>query len=509
MFAKIRSILSSPEAVISHKDKEVKFNVTMHGKLISQTEYDIFEQINGYWSMLSEQKQDTIFAIYESIQWAFDNIFNEKELHEYVRSKVHLLLVEHNLEDIHYWVSFKSNIIIPDDFKADYVESVDSNTSRSKTYTRRDYIKLISLSVALRVMLPIWGEYVHLTKSDTGTLFKEYHSFHLLAGSSLLESEPLQKLETYIASMASRDKFDTSNTLKGICSEDFNTWLLAMICVRRLCISDLRGYLETPDLVKIVYKFLVGKIQNTENNFENIVKIKAIEDSSVEGDVRTSALERYKMKTNLSPGEIIELEFSLADIHKVADRLSININHQMLERALLSTKPLVNRYISNAQLLLLRWVLKPVISPNGLMYLSKHKVVEALALVETVLWARGHEYLAILTTCYQSSPENNFSVNFVDSKIRVPAELTEELNRLYPFTTVANTKRAANKKTNLAAESIDKLTNELFSSTWRITADEEMIIKTLGSKSRKFPIKPDIKIDLTKLVIELGSRSWT
>ena len=143
------------------------------------------------------------------------------------------------------------------------------------------------------------------------------------------------------------------------------------------------------------------------------------------------------------------------------------------------------------------------------MYLPKTSIVRALGVLESVLWARGHKYLAILSTCHAVfSTEREMVISPVDSKMRVPRELTERLDEIYPYKRINSAKKTVSKNTNLAAASIDILADNLTMFTWKATCDDSMLEEVFGSINRKFPIKPDIKIDLTKLVIEIGERSW-
>jgi hypothetical protein len=498
-----------PEVIIEHKQEELRFSISVFARSNFQGGNDVFNQINKYWQSLSDIEQDTIFLIYKEIQFGFDNVWVKAELSEYLSERVKRLLDIHDLESLYTWVTFKSDIIIPKDFDVDYKHSIDNNTSREKTYTRSDYIRLITLGLCLRCMVPVWGEYIPNIRKETGNLFKEFDSFHLLHKSSILESVPMEKLKLYVDNIVGKDKYDPNNTHKGISSEDFGYWLLASICVRRLCIGEISGLDDSANLMTSVYKFIMQKIQNNNNNnFENIVKEKKFDDNTPDSENKISTLERYKKNTDIAPGEIVELEYSAKDMIGMANRLSCKIEPHRLLRSIETSRVLINERILDPQTTLLRWVFKPIISPKGILYLPKPTIVEALGALEAVLWARGHKYLAILATSRTVILEKEMMVSPLDSKMRIPKEDLAELSRLYPFTKVINNKKLGPKVVNLTADSIDRLTDNLTMFSWKSTADDSMIEEVFGSKSRTFPIKPDIKLDLTRLVIELGNRSW-
>lgn len=496
-----------PEVKLEHNGEQLLFSISVFGRQCFTDEFDVFDQINTYWEQLPKEHQDNIFQVYKDIQFGFDNIWNQIELTAYLCDKVKLLVELHNLDNLHDWVAYKSNIIIPHTFDVDYNHSIDNNTSREKTYTRSDYVKLVTLSLTLRIMIPVWGEFISKIRQDSGTQFKEFYAFQLIRESTLLHSIPLNKLGVYIEHMLGADKNNANNTLSGISSEDFGFWLLSLVSVRRLCVGDIRGNDPKANLITFIYKFIIQKIRNTDNNVENMVKPKTIDDKGNGEENKTSTLERYKIKSNISLGEIVELEHSIFNIEETVYKLTSNLDPDLLNRSIQTSKILINEKILDPQMTLLRLVFKPVISPRGLMYLTKPSIVQALGALEAVLWARGHKYLALIASSYANISDKEMIISPVDSKIRVPKQLSEDLNKLYPYT--RNIKSAKEyKQVNLAAKSVDLLTDNLMMYSWKPTAHDDMLQEVFGSLSRRLPIKPDIKIYLTNLILELGSRTW-
>lgn len=510
MFAKAVVLLSStaPEVKLEHKGEELSFTISVFGRASFQAEYDVFSYINQYWASLPEQEQDEIFAIYREIQFGFDNIWSNNALSDYLSDRVKLLLDKHDLDKVYDWVRYKSDINIPSTFVADYSHSLDNNTSREKTYTQMDYIRLVTLALVMRTMIPIWGQYIHVNRKEIGTLFKEFYAFQLLNKSDIVHSVPIEKLKVYIDNIVGQDKYDPNNTLKGISSEDFGYWLLSLVCVKRLCIGDLRGLDPNMHMITFIYKFIKQKVQNSDNNFENVVKEKVLDDKSSDAENKVSTLERYRIKTNISPGEIVELEFALRDIYNVSSKLTCLIDFDMLDRSLQTSLALLNERIVDPQMILLRWIFKPVISPMGILHLNKPTIVRALGALESILWARGHKYLAILASAHPISSDSELVLSPVDAKMRVPEELAARIEELYPFTKTVAGKKTGTKTVNLCNKAIDNVANKFMTYSWRATAADALLEEVFGNTSRKIPIRPDIKTDLTKLVIELGSKSW-
>lgn len=495
---------------IEHKGNEASFTLSMFKKENFTTENETFAHINAYWVTRPEEEQERIFQLYSSIAEDFDSLMSKNALKDNLTMKVTELMNLHQLKDIEHWVRYESGIQIPSSFDEKYVENIDKNTTEDKTYTKSDYIKLVSMSIALRVMVPIWGSFIKTIRGDAGNQFKELQAFMLLKNSDINRSDPMVKLYNYINAQIGKDNFNATNTLNFICREDFPHWLLSLVCVKRLCIGDVRSKDPRANLTTLIYNFIIQRIRATDNDFTNMVKPKSAEDFGPDGENKISNLERFKVTTNISLGQIVEMEYSVKDIYKVAHRLCTDVDPAILERSLETSKVLANVRLLNPQMTLLRWVFSPAIMPRGMMYLPLDRTIAALGALEAILWANGHKYLAILSTSYALLDDDVHRVSQVASKMRTPDELTAELRKYFPFTQTVRGTGGSETEIYLVEESINTLANDLAKFTWRATADESMIQEVFSERhTRRIPILPDIKTQLTKLVIQLGKTPKT
>ena len=170
---------NSTKIAVCHNDEEVIWNIGLLDKGFVNNEYDVFEHINAYWVLLEKQNKqivDKIFNLYKQIRIMFDETWDRNQLTQQLYQLVADLLDQHDLSDVQHWVLFHSDILFPDAtiLKTDYVTSPDRPGTREQTYLKEDYVKLISMAVVLRTMIPIWGEFIGRTRSEAGTTFKEY-----------------------------------------------------------------------------------------------------------------------------------------------------------------------------------------------------------------------------------------------------------------------------------------------------------------------------------------------
>jgi len=506
--------IPSTEGYIEHNGEKITFNACMISKksfLDNYGEMDLFKELNKYWSMLPEVDQKAIFDIYSDIHDSYSNVHIGSNLEEYISERIVDLYHFHKYEHLHSWAMMDGCIIVPSNVPFEYVKNIDNNTSTDKTYVRKEYFDLMVLALLFRVFIPIWGDYISNTRKQKGNQFKEYHAFKLLNKTEIMSLEPVHKLLKYIEAIAT-DKVRPDTVLKNIPSGEINLWLFSIIAVRKLTTIDIRGVLESEgnvsyNNISYIFKTIKDKLESTDNNFENSYKEKKVPAGHGEED-KVSFLESYKAKANISTGDIVELEHAICDIEHIMTELAYGFSISDLTTSFDTIVELRNKQIVEPQVILLGWVFKSIISPKGFYYISKDNLINSIAMLETILWTRGHKYLALLSSSYVELTDSDLIISPVDSKMRVDAELEEELIKYYPMCrTIYSRKRKGGvvNKVNLALESINSLTDMFSMYSWKLTADSKKVEQVFGSKTTRCPILPDIKNQLTKLCIDLGS----
>lgn len=494
------------ELEVSHKDQSVSFNVSYYGRSTFVGEFDLFEQLNAYWASLPEELQCKIYLSYAAIRNSLDAFMSDEARIEEINQWAKKLISYHDFDQLKNFLFFHTDISIPACFKEKFIYDVDRHNSPEQTYLRGEYVELVTLTLIFRSMMPIWGNYITLMRQEHGTRFKEYQAFRLISGSEIKSSHPYVKMQVYIDCIVSQNRFNQDAIIEGISSEDFLTWVLAKAIVRRLCMSDIRGKDPRANLVTFLHKYVSEMTRPSDVALPNQVKAK----ESVEkgnGENELSSLDRYRPKHGISIGELVENEFVLEDLHRIAYQLGgINMSNELIERCMATTYQLSSQKLMNPQMTLLRWVFKPAISPRGLMYVSRDKIIRCLGILQAVLWAKGHKYLAVLATSYANIQPDAILVSSMDSKARIPKELVEELDKVYPYQKMYGGKNTGYKTQNLAIKAIDQMTDDLSMSSWIPTADNDMLLEALGSASRRTPIEYNIKIILGQFVLELGKR---
>lgn len=502
---------NAPELIIEHNGLKLIWNVSNFDKRVfSSIENDVTKHINQYWAGLNTTTQDEIFQAFSVIRNTLEDVFETTALTKQLIPQIKDLFDYHPLADIEHWIHWKSDIIIPTKFEEAYVVDDMKPGNRDKTYTRPDYSQLVALAIQLRLMIPIWGEYIYRTKGDTGTNFKEYHSFQLLSSTDTMESPAMEKLRTYVDANIQKDKSIDVHILNGIGSEDYSMWMLSLVIVRRLCIGDITGSNPITNLVTFIFNYVSQKVAGTQNAaFGKMVKPKVFENANQSDDHNASRTEGYKIKQEIPTGDISIIEYYLSNPYKVKDKLDPSISNELLALCLDNAYKLQLQQLQKPQIVIAQWVLAKAVSPRGMVHLTKQKVLNAFAITQAWLWSRGHKELACLQTAISTHADDQLQLGGIDSRARITREQMDILQKLYPFTVIRNQKQKT-KPVNDAVGAIDAVSSAYSQRDWILTTPDTFNSQIqINNSHNRYSAPHDIKILLARLVIDLKQEALT
>lgn len=499
------------EVYLEHGSESIAWNIALFDKMSFSGEFDIFEQINGYWAHLPPAEQDKIFIVYKRIRDVFDAVWETNELTKQLYVLVKELYTHHELENIKHWKDFYSNLMLPDGLREAFKESHETPGTRERTYLKEDYHWLVTLSIALRAMIPIWGEFIARTKKDTGTTFKEYYAFQLMVHANIYRSEPMERLKVYVEHSLPLDKSKSAAILGGLSSEDFPLWVLALVVVRRLSVGDVRGIDPNSSLVTFIYKYIGQKVKGHDNSFIGMVKDKPFEGHGQEGENNLSRLEGYKVKQEIPAGDIAIIGYYAQDIEALAKRICPDIDLNLVQQSELSVQALMHEQIWTPQIAVMQWVLKQqqAIPPRGLQHLSKTSVLRCMAVTQALLWHRKHYELAALLSAVEQSNTDEQQLGGTDSRARISKDQMEVLEQLFPYSRRPTGKQKAPKRPNPASETIDNVASLFSEHDWKLTLPAEWVAQVTGNRNnRRYAVPHDIKIKLATLTIAVAQRTF-
>lgn len=494
-------------AIISHGDKSLTFSIKFIDKASLPADVDIFEQINSFWQTMSTEELDVVFDTYTRIRAAFNACWDNSDLAPILTPLVAELTALHDLEKIRYWMDYKSNLLLPQRLDEKFSEQQQSSYTRDKTYLKEDYQQLVSLSIAIRTMIPIWGEFVMRTEDDNGTQWKEYWAYNLLEKSTLMESAPMLKLLTYVESNVNTDKVNTIAILKGVSSVDFPGWVTGLVVVRRLGFGDIRGVNPMIHLVTQISGFIGTVLSGQESRFKSagMVKPKIIEgQGSSDSESNLSKLEGVKVKESVPAGNIVPIDVFTDDVHALAKKLCPSLDMSLLRASLESSKIMENEKIWPAQRNLIQTLVSSEVSTHGFKYLDHMKLVKLMAVAQAILWHRKFYDLAILVS---AASLTKIDVSSMEGRARIPKDKLDELDKHYRHPRRASGKKA-DKGKNPAVVAIEMLEVALSSNVWRPTLPIEWLQKLPNQSNQTYYVPYEIKVKLAEFSIAIATKDF-
>lgn len=466
--------------------------------------YDrVFNDINAFWAQLPPSRQENIWDVYSTIHEILMTDYESRSILEKLKIQVKYLYDLMPLEEIKHWMLFHSNIRIPSSLKTEY----DELNPPDRTYLRSDYQDLVSLAIAVRPMIPIWGEYIGRTKSEHGTTFKESMALRLLYYTYLMQCVPMERLRTYIESSvahSSQGGPSFAAVLGGLGTTELPEWLMANIVVRRISVVPVSAADETAQIISNVHHFINNALRSLDRRFKGRVTEKSQPSASGEDPNNISSAEMYKVKQEVCDGDLVTLNVYTERVYDMAAMVIPEASQETIDLCLLHVKALENLPIHPHQVVLAQWVMTRALPARTIPLLNKPSLMRALAITQAALWQWGFYDLAAMTTAEPLSAGGDTMINIIESRGRIPKEQMDKLIEQYPHQHHPRGKNQSVRQTNVASRAIDAFCALIDRSDWRLHAPTELIaLSSSTGNTKKLIVPADMRAQLANLIIRL------
>ncbi len=465
----------------------------------------LFAEINGYWATLSPERQQGIWDVFEDIRQIFEADYELRTAIKQLRQKVAQLYQFMPMAELQHYLNFHAEI----DYPSSVHEKFNPNstvTRADSTYLKQDYFGLVALSVALRPMIPIWGSFIDISKRDVGNNYKEYQAYGLLYNTHLARSAEVARLREFIEAKVTAQTTGDKNfttVMGGLGTVEMPGFLTAQICVRRLAVSTVTGHGDRVNLIAKAHFFVDSKMKSLDRDFGRRFGGKISEKKLTGGaadDNNTSVVEMFKIKPDLSDGEIVILNVYAEDPWRMAAVRCPDLPPDYLRATLESVDKLDQVDISPHQTWLVKWIIHPIIPAKGVDLLTIDPLKNCLAVTQAVLWHWGYYDLAAMVTAIPQLHGDDIMIGATESRQRIQKEQLQKMQERYPYALPAK-RGAPIRQTNVAARAVDRLADLLTRNDWTLTGPPALLEKTsrVGT-SRTLTAPPDLKIQLANLI---------
>lgn len=519
--SKEKSSSGTYEVRIRHQTEELVYGITEEvTKTAQKYGFDHFEQINAYWQQCPEDQQAAIFDAYRRIYTALNESSDIQSMTRALRPLCVELMNLHPLEELDYWIWLKSNLLVPSGIKRVFNPEEDTSWTREKTYLEDDYRKLVTLTLAMRAMIPVWEEFILQTKKETGPTFKEYQAFDLISGSHLMHSEAMRRLEVFVVNTIPKDRSKDAAVFSGVSTEDFPEWILAVTVVKRLTSADIRGINSDHTLVTYLHNYIDQRSRSLENRTGKIKPKYSGETSGSDENSNHSKLEGFKIKEEITEGDVSSIrryiQYSIDQAFgrepntpmSLMNRLNRSEDMPMyVQMSYESVQPLFNEELTQQQITIAAWVLANYISCESIPYLNKSDILSMIAIAQAYLWTKGHQELAGLISAI---PRNYIEVGgniIADNKSRMDGANVTQFGKMFPYLKRTSSRAKNQKSTNPSLTAIDVLIDGISCYQWSLTLPPAWVAELQGNEiAVRYRIPENIRDLLATLVIELDAK---
>lgn len=493
---------------IRHGDQCSEWNASIYDRTSFNDVEGIFRDINAYWSRLPVTRQAAIWKIYSDIKEVIYNIQDPTRLHSKLVHLVKDLYDQHPMDEISHYRKFYADIRYPTNLKDDYAPG----DSPERTYLRSDYMGLVDLAIALRPMVPLWGEYIKRIRTEAGSNFKEQVGMGLLARASIMQSEPMIRMQNYVESNIAYETATPSAVLNGLGTTQLGDWLLALTVVRRLSIGDISAVDNNSSLISNAYGFITSTLNSMDRKFGNKITEKHRTNDPIEED-NASLIETYKVKQEVSDGDLAVLSIHTENVVTMALRIEPELDPALIEACHQAALPLGEMEICPHHLTLCQWVMAPVVPARGVPNLNKPALLRVMAATQAILWHWGFPDLAALATAQPAERVGDIMVGGQEGNTRgrIPREMVDQLAELYPHyqqqggksrRDSIDEKRSRDRQVNVACRAIEALAREMTKQDWVINGIDRLVAQTTSiNGTRRLAAPGDLRAQLAKLLI--------
>jgi hypothetical protein len=469
----------------------------------------LFDEFNGYVATLSMERQQGIWEAFQDIYAIFRADYELETATEKLKQKIRSLYSMIPMAELRHWLQFYGNINYPATVKERLDGDEITDRSPSRTYLRADYFGLVVFTVALRPMLPIWGEYIAATRRDSGNNYKENRAWGLLYHTELPRSPEYDRLLEFITHTSQNFiKQDETFTaiLEGLSTAEMPSWMLAITAVRRLVISEIH---PDPDqrnknLIAMVHFFIDSKILSMPRDFGRKFGGRISDKKPPAGqseESNSSVVEQYKIKPDIPDGHIVSLNVYSEDPHRMLLVRDPDVPTELLEKCLNSIKDMAPRDIDASGMWLTRWAISPVLPARAIDLLLIDSLKNTMAVSQATLWHWGFYDLAALVTATPQITNDEIITAPGESRGKVNKEMMSQLAQNYTYH--PQVKRSTSvRQARGDVRAIDALADLISRNDWILNAPSELIeaSSTIGDSRFMMP-PPLLRVQLGHLLL--------
>jgi hypothetical protein len=506
------------QLAIRHGDEELIWLASNYDQPAFTEPENLFFHINDYWSLLPATRQQEIFDLYKEAHETLNTVPNFSRMMVKLQNIVERLYVLHPKNELSYYLITRNNVCSPSTLPDQY-----GTNPEERTYLRGHYHGLTVLVLALRVMVPIWAEFIRVVRADAVER-KEILAMRLIVNTWLMGTvddqgnhtpDPdMHKLRRMVDAMASNAETPLVAVIHSVGSEQFPEWLFAMTVIRRVAIGELSQTNTNINIVSTVYKTINVAVDKGGKNFGRDGDIREKNPDGGRGrneEDNTSVIEGYKPRQDISPGDLMVFSVFAEDLRRLIDAVDptvpeekVRICYDALNQARMTGQLTYHQH----QLIMTNWVLSEPLPPSSERHLEATATFNAVVAVQAILWHWGFTGLAAMMSVSSRPRSDQYLGEATEFRSRTTSENLRKLSAIYPYYRPSGKGSERKPGDNFGTVAIEQYNQLLSLSAWLCLAPPEILKEAnLLLNDGMVAVPQTLRNDLASLFIHLYERS--
>jgi hypothetical protein len=493
------------EALMTHRGETLHWIVEAYRRTTPHNTATVFDNLNRWLATFPLETQTALFTEFRYIREAFDTYSDLTKLQTQLSARLTTVYQYLSFDSLKNWMSLNSQIFMPAELKVAY-QNNETQLTINLTYLRKDYYDLVILSILLKPLLPIFGQYIDHTKKEVAVWLKEHYAFGLIQGCSFTQCPAYARLVTYVNTLTenelrkkNQDNQRRSAIFGGLGTEELPVWLLSKALVRRVVIYEENAPVS---LISNIYQNIEQLLNGLDKTFNERISEKIFfNDENAEDN--TSIIENYKIKQEVSDGDLEVLSHYMRDLTPIFNQIDSTIDPKKQQYCVefFEANPLIA--IGPCHMTLAQWVLARAISPRSLPFLDKRALHNAMIVTQSLLWHWGFNELALIIGA-EPYEETSYVMSTVATRLN--KQHYTRLVEAYPYYRQLSKSNTSLRKMNVACRAIDSLSDSLMKHDWLVYGPNALLdIEGYRSTKQRHIISAEIRNKLGDLLTKLLS----
>lgn len=484
--------------VASHQGQELEWSGSMLNRTSFKNLDNLFNPINGFMATLSEAKQHTIWECYLEIHEVMQTQSEMRIMFSKLKKLVKRMYEQFDYEQLKFWTLGYGNIYIPENI----YDAYDGNPE-DRTYLINDYKELVTLSVALELMVPIFYQFIYINR-NVGNNHKEQYAYGLLSDTWVESMPGAVRLRAYVEANIAREAISVAAVCFGLSSTELPDHLYCRAVVKKVALSEVTVVDVNSSIISNVYHYLRNTYKSLDRSFTaGAGRLNPKHNPTDRGgdEDNMSIAETYKVKQEISDGDLIPQSIYTENYRQMALAIDPTTPLGLIEMCMRNARKMLLHPIAPHQMTIVQWVMSPVLSPRAIPNLDKPSLIRTLGVTQALMFHWGFKELAVLLTAVPYEWEDDSAMFTVDSRSRITTEAVNKLVELYPFSTRQSGKNS-DRQTNAACRAIDALALDMSNNYWAVEVPREKAGEFTFEFDNVVTVPADVKGQLVELLMQ-------